>query len=97
VDACPAQALTGEAWTPDVPREAILDVRACDRWKRAHYFHYHRGHNCGICSAVCPFGLKVLKRDRTIQRQISRRPRELTEMPPSVTTSGPGDSIARRS
>jgi epoxyqueuosine reductase QueG len=62
VDACPAQALTGKAWSPGVPREAILDVRACDRWKKAHYFQYHRGHNCGICSAVCPIGLKVLRR-----------------------------------
>jgi hypothetical protein len=21
-----------------------------------HYFHFHNGHNCGICAAVCPFG-----------------------------------------
>ncbi|MGD9353360.1 MAG: hypothetical protein PVI72_10555, partial [Desulfobacterales bacterium] len=40
----------------------ILDVRACDQWKKEHYFQYHKGHNCGICSAVCPYGLKVLKK-----------------------------------
>ena len=62
VDACPAKALTGTAWHPGVPRQAILDVQACDRWKKEHYFQYHQGHNCGICSAVCPFGIKVLKR-----------------------------------
>jgi epoxyqueuosine reductase len=62
VEACPAKALKGNAWHPGVPREEILDVRACDEWKKEHYFQYHRGHNCGICSAVCPYGLKALKR-----------------------------------
>jgi epoxyqueuosine reductase QueG len=62
VDACPARALKGSAWYPGLPREDILDVQACDRWKKEHYFQYHTGHNCGICSAVCPYGLKVLKK-----------------------------------
>jgi epoxyqueuosine reductase QueG len=62
VEACPAKALKGSAWHPGVPREEILDVRACDQWKKEHYFQYHKGHNCGICSAVCPYGLKVLKK-----------------------------------
>ena len=62
VDACPAHALKGGAWYPGLPREEILDVRACDRWKKENYFQYHQGQNCGICSAVCPYGLKVLKR-----------------------------------
>jgi epoxyqueuosine reductase len=61
-EACPAKALKGNAWHPGVPREEILDVRACDQWKKEHYFQYHRGHNCGICSAVCPYGLKALQR-----------------------------------
>jgi epoxyqueuosine reductase QueG len=62
VDACPANALKGGVWYPGMPREDILDVRACDRWKKEHYFQYHKGHNCGICSAVCPYGLKALKK-----------------------------------
>ena len=62
VEACPAKALTGSAWHPGLPREALLDVRTCDQWKKEHYFQYHHGHNCGICSAVCPYGLKVLKK-----------------------------------
>jgi epoxyqueuosine reductase len=60
VDACSGKALKGKSWYPGVPREEILDVRACDQWKKEHYFKYHNGHNCGICSAVCPYGLKVL-------------------------------------
>lgn len=62
VEACPAKALQGNAWYPGLAREKILDVLACDCWKKENYFKYHQGHNCGICSAVCPFGLKVLKR-----------------------------------
>jgi epoxyqueuosine reductase QueG len=62
VDACPAKALTGNAWYPGLPREEILDVYACDKWKKTHYPRYHKGHVCGICSAVCPYGVKSLKR-----------------------------------
>lgn len=65
VDSCPAGALTGTAWYPGLGRDEILDAHACDRWKKEHYFQYHKGHNCGICSAVCPYGLKVLKKNRT--------------------------------
>lgn len=61
VDACPAKALTGNAWYPGLPREEILDVHACDQWKKTHYLQYHKGHVCGICSAVCPYGVKSLK------------------------------------
>lgn len=63
VEACPAQALKGNAWYPGIPREELLDVQVCDQWKKEHYFQYHNGHNCGICSAVCPYGLKVLKKN----------------------------------
>jgi epoxyqueuosine reductase len=62
VDACPAGALRGVVWHPGLPREALLDAPACDRWKKDHYFQYHQGHNCGICTAVCPYGLKMLKK-----------------------------------
>jgi epoxyqueuosine reductase len=56
VDSCPAGALIGHAWQPDVQREALLDVLKCDEWKKKHYFQCNEGHNCGICAAVCPFG-----------------------------------------
>ena len=62
VEACPAGALKGNPWYPGLPREKILDVTLCDRWKKENYFAFHKGHNCGICSAVCPYGLKVLQR-----------------------------------
>jgi epoxyqueuosine reductase len=62
VEACPAKALHGTAWYPGLAREEMLDVQACDAWKKQHYFQYHGGHACGICAAVCPHGLKVLKK-----------------------------------
>jgi epoxyqueuosine reductase QueG len=62
VEACPADALSGEKWHPGLPREDILNARACDDWKKEHYPQFHNGHNCGICAAVCPFGKKSLKR-----------------------------------
>ena len=62
VEACPAKALRGGVWYPGVPREDLLDAKVCDNWKKEHYFQYHGGHVCGICSAVCPHGLKVLRR-----------------------------------
>jgi epoxyqueuosine reductase len=64
VEACPARALTGNTWYPGIPREELLDVQACDQWKKQHYSRYHNGHNCGICSAVCPYGLSTLQRTR---------------------------------
>jgi len=64
VEACPAGALQGRAWHPGIAREEILDVQKCDLWKKEHYYQFHKGHNCGICSAVCPYGLKVLKRSQ---------------------------------
>jgi len=59
VEACPARALKGSAWVAGMPREEMLDVNACDRWKKENYYQFHRGHNCGICSAVCPYSLKT--------------------------------------
>ena len=60
VEACPAGALQGNAWVAGMPREKILDPAVCDRWKKENYYQYHKGHNCGICSAVCPYSLKRL-------------------------------------
>jgi epoxyqueuosine reductase len=62
VEACPAKALTGATWHPETRREELLDARACDDWKKAHYFQYVSGHTCGICTSVCPHGLKFLEK-----------------------------------
>ncbi|OGW19050.1 MAG: 4Fe-4S ferredoxin, partial [Nitrospirae bacterium GWC1_57_7] len=64
VEACPAGALKGSAWSPGLEREEMLDPEACDQWKKEHYLQYQQGRVCGICSAVCPYGLKTIKRAR---------------------------------
>jgi epoxyqueuosine reductase QueG len=56
VEACPAGAIVGNPWKPGIRRDEILDAGCCDRWKKEHYYQFHKGHNCGICAAVCPFG-----------------------------------------
>jgi epoxyqueuosine reductase len=68
VEACPAGALTGNEWHPGLAREKILDVQACDRYKKEQFSQYHNGHNCGICSAVCPYGLKYFRQRSKQQR-----------------------------
>lgn len=67
VDACPARALTGNDWYPGIAREQLLDAHQCDQWKKAHYYEYHKGRNCGICSAVCPYGTRLLRNRRKEQ------------------------------
>jgi epoxyqueuosine reductase len=74
VDACPARALKGKAWHPGLAREEILDPLACDRWKKEHYYTLHKGLNCGICSAVCPYGVKTLKKKTEQPQETCRLP-----------------------
>ena len=66
VDACPAGALTGKSWRPGIKREEILDAAVCDQWRKEHYMKFHNGHNCGICSSVCPYGLKHFGHNQNI-------------------------------
>ena len=65
IEACPAQALKGGAWRPGVERGAILDAWACDHYKKTHFYQFHGGHNCGICTRACPVGQKILRKKRT--------------------------------
>ncbi|MDR5659388.1 epoxyqueuosine reductase [Serpentinicella sp. ANB-PHB4] len=61
VKSCPAIALKGTSWTPSIPREEILDPKACSAYMSNHYKHIGRGSVCGICIKVCPKGLRVGK------------------------------------
>ena len=65
VDACPANAITGETFCEEEPRDHIYDAKACNEYMRErrlsllgkHVF----GGNCGLCVQVCPFGKPKLK------------------------------------
>ncbi len=57
VDACPVQAFTGRAFSPDEPREARFDAAACDRYFR-EMETAGRLPVCGMCLYICPYGRK---------------------------------------
>jgi epoxyqueuosine reductase len=61
IDACPANALKGGVWSPGIERAEILNAPVCDDYKKAHFFAFQGGHNCGICTSACPYGHKLLK------------------------------------
>ena len=62
VDSCPSHALQGNTWYPGLEREKILDADTCFQWTKEHNTEFHNVHElCGICSGVCPHGLKLLK------------------------------------
>ncbi len=69
VDACPAGAFTGEAFSEDKPRSHIYDAEACNEYMKErrlsllgkHVF----GGNCGLCVQGCHFGKpKTDKKER---------------------------------
>ncbi len=62
LEACPAGALRGADWSPGLEREKILAPAVCDAYKKEHFMAFHQGHNCGICTAACPWGQKTLRR-----------------------------------
>ena len=55
VDACPAMALTGNAWKPGAPRDTLVDARACSEYMNSNFKHIGRGSVCGVCIKVCSF------------------------------------------
>ena len=52
--ACPAMAITGNAFDPKVGRDSILDAKACSDYMKSAFQHIGRGVVCGICMQVCP-------------------------------------------
>ncbi|MEG1441049.1 MAG: 4Fe-4S double cluster binding domain-containing protein [Oscillospiraceae bacterium] len=56
---CPAMAITGEKWSPNEPRENIIDAKACSDFMKKNFQHIGRGAVCGICMQVCPKGNKA--------------------------------------
>jgi epoxyqueuosine reductase len=60
--ACPGLAIRGNNWYQGIPREELLDARACSMHMHNHYQHIGRGSVCGICVKVCPKGKKIIKR-----------------------------------
>ncbi len=53
---CPAMAITGQEWDPQIGRDYILDAQACSQYMKQKFQHIGRGSVCGICMQVCPKG-----------------------------------------
>jgi epoxyqueuosine reductase QueG len=57
VDICPCKALHNVRWNIDSLRSDIIDYKLCNE-KRSLYIKTHgRKNSCGLCMAVCPFGM----------------------------------------
>jgi len=53
---CRAGAGVDVTWRAGLPREELYDVKACEE---ETYKYEDLGGVCGVCIAVCPWGLKV--------------------------------------
>ncbi|MFC1950967.1 4Fe-4S double cluster binding domain-containing protein [Chloroflexota bacterium] len=66
VEACPAQAATGENWRSDLHRDSFFDAFACEKtanelaWSKVGI----RNTICGRCIVSCPFTQKYIKNSR---------------------------------
>ena len=57
VDACPAQAFTGRAFSENEPREARYDAYKCRNYHKSIRQEYEFA-ACGMCIYICPWGRK---------------------------------------
>ena len=54
VRACPAMALSGEAFDPESPEKKLVDAAVCSRYMKEQFQLIGRGSVCGICMRICP-------------------------------------------
>lgn len=54
VDACPAKAITGKAWSESTSREEMFLPERCSEYMKREFKGIGRGAVCGICIKVCP-------------------------------------------
>ena len=67
VEACPAHALSGILWTPEVDRDEIVDKESCLRMQvelTRKNTGYEKEFLCGKCFAVCPYTQRYLNHTR---------------------------------
>jgi epoxyqueuosine reductase QueG len=66
VRACPAQAIRGNKWSPQIQRDDLLDPRLCkeNAIQRGKTLGIQEA-SCGLCIAVCPYTKKYLESRKT--------------------------------
>lgn len=55
VKACPAMALSGEAFDLENPDKKIVDAASCSQYMKEKFQLIGRGSVCGICMRKCPY------------------------------------------
>ncbi|MBQ3226325.1 MAG: epoxyqueuosine reductase [Clostridia bacterium] len=55
VKACPALALSGEAFDPMQPEKKLVDAKSCSEYMKEKFQLIGRGSVCGICIRSCPY------------------------------------------
>jgi len=57
VESCPARAIRGASWRAGMPRDELVDARACERMAERLMLERvgQQDAVCGVCIAVCPF------------------------------------------
>ena len=62
-DACPARAVSGKIWSPELFRDEFFDSVKCRKTAKERAFKGHGGSNtiCGKCIEVCPYTRKAWK------------------------------------
>ena len=58
VDICPHKALTGANWNINTLRNELIDYHLCNQKRSAYIESHGRKNACGLCMAVCPYGMK---------------------------------------
>jgi epoxyqueuosine reductase QueG len=61
IDICPCKALKNRQWTIEKDRSEIIDYQKCNRMRSAFIKKLGRKNSCGLCLAVCPFGISGQK------------------------------------
>lgn len=65
VDACPGQAIIGETWTAEMPREKLLHAHICKETqikRMREILGFYEGERiCGRCFAVCTYTQRYLR------------------------------------
>ena len=61
IDICPCKALKNRQWTIEKDRSEIIDYQKCNRMRSAFIKILGRKNSCGLCLAVCPFGISGQK------------------------------------
>ncbi len=63
INICPCHALKGIMWHISEQRKNIIDYRFCYKYRSEYIKKIGRMDACGLCMAVCPFGISEKEKE----------------------------------